>query len=98
MAFCPRCQGEMGLADVVCRRCGYDFPVPPEPAPTDSPVVKISLFVGIIGAGLGCLFAVLVFLVGLFTGQFSKAFIVAPMLFSVFLAVLVVLLKAANRD
>jgi len=28
MAFCPKCQGDMGPTEAVCPHCGYDFPTP----------------------------------------------------------------------
>lgn len=26
MAFCPRCNGEIGVVETACSHCGYDFP------------------------------------------------------------------------
>jgi hypothetical protein len=31
MAFCPKCGGSLGLKDVICPHCGYDFPPPAKP-------------------------------------------------------------------
>ena len=27
MAFCPECQSEMDTTDILCKYCGYDFPI-----------------------------------------------------------------------
>lgn len=104
MAFCPRCAGQMEMAQAACPHCGYDFPAPatsPAGAFNPPPLVDLAFLVGILGAGLGCLFAAVAGLAALVSGQFLTALVFGPMLFSLFLAVLVVLVKAqpgSRRD
>ena len=26
MAFCPKCKSMIGMTDIICNKCGYDFP------------------------------------------------------------------------
>jgi hypothetical protein len=98
MAFCPRCKGEMGSADVVCPHCGYDFP---HRTPDDWPrsnLGKIVLLIGIVGSvlglGLGCLLTVVGTVLFVFRGWLANELIAGPIIFSLFLAVLIFLTRA----
>lgn len=38
MARCPKCGASIGMRAVACPRCGHDFPDPPPPPETMSPL------------------------------------------------------------
>src|SRR5438270_8458940 len=96
VAFCPKCRAAMPARASACPACGYDFPEPPEPNPVDGPWAQGVLLVGTIGAGIGCAAVALGTLAALLSGHWVEAMIGGPALFSVFLAVLVVMVRTAN--
>jgi len=80
MAFCPKCNGEMGMMDRVCPKCGYDFPPanPRESGPEGlaySPLGDIALMVGQVIAALQCVIAVLFAVYSLFTLHPIRSFV-----------------------
>ncbi len=98
MAYCPKCNAEMGARDVVCPSCGYNFPTEPEQVLkrtgiADSVWADVALMVGGVAAGFCCLGSVFYALVMLIQGQFLQGFVVAPLAFFLNLAMLVVFLR-----
>ena len=54
-AFCPKCNGAMGLKDAKCPHCGYDFPPPAERSflPLWAVVAMVALVVVVNQLGFG---------------------------------------------
>jgi hypothetical protein len=81
MAFCPKCNGEMGMMDRVCPKCGYDFPSPKLPREAGpeglafSPLGDIALMVGQVITALQCVIAVLFAVYSLFTLHPIQSFV-----------------------
>jgi hypothetical protein len=98
MAYCPKCKGEMGEADVVCPHCGYDFP--PEPDSSQRRIgleysvwADIALIVGAVVAALGCLGSAFYSVAMVLTREYVQGLVVGPTSFFVSLALLVVFVR-----
>jgi hypothetical protein len=84
----------MGRADVVCPHCRYDFP---HRTPNDwlsSNLGRIALLIGIVGSGLGCLLALIGATLLVAHGRLADGLIAGPIIFSLFLAILIFLTRA----
>lgn len=98
MAYCPKCNGEMGQEDVVCPHCGYDFPPERELEQRRIGIeysvwADIALAIGTVVAGFSCLGSAIGSLVAVITGQFVQGLVIGPVGFFLSLAMLVVFLR-----
>lgn len=100
MAFCPQCRGELEATAAACPHCGYDFPLrdpellrPPAPGIAYSRFADVSLVVGIVAAGLGCVVTGVGAVVALGRGNLWDGLVVAPFQFFVLFALLVVFVR-----
>jgi ATP-dependent Clp protease adaptor protein ClpS len=93
-AFCPRCEGEMARTDVVCPHCGNDFPHRTSDNWLSSHLGTVALLVGVVGSGLGCLLSLIGAVLLMAEGRLAEALIGMPIVFSLFLAILVFLTRA----
>jgi len=87
--------------DVQCSDCGFDFPdtllidtkSDPKSGFAHSPLADVSLIIGGIAAGFGCVGAIVSGIVALASGQFWNALFVAPVTFFLCFAMLVVYIR-----
>jgi hypothetical protein len=98
MAYCPKCNGEMGQQDLVCPHCGYDFPPEPERMPERTGIAysawaDVALHVGGVVTAIVCVFTAFGSVVALFSGEFAKGLIAGPIIFFLSLAMLVVFIR-----
>jgi len=107
MAFCPKCNGEMNLADPVCPHCGYDFPNTTTASDRASrrfpysPFADLALVAASIAAFLGCLITLFAAVSAMMTvdgGGFLYALVILPIAFLVQLGNLVVLLRVQDMN
>jgi hypothetical protein len=99
MASCPKCGATMGQMDVVCPKCGYDFPDPPVVPRVGiaySKLADLALMVGGVWAGLASLGFVASGVMALADARYLEAFVVAPTGFFLCLAFLVVCIRIQN--
>jgi hypothetical protein len=99
MAYCPRCNAKIGLKAVRCPECGYDFP---SPTPKKSGIAyswlaDLALFVGCFCASIYCIAILVGIVVKTLQGDFFDAFVTAPLMFFLSLAMLVVFLRMADQ-
>jgi hypothetical protein len=95
-AFCPKCNGTMGMRDRECLHCGYDFPSlrrNRDPRFVYSRVADLALIVGSVAAGLGCVTTVFAAIRFLLDGNCGAAFLLCPLAFFVQLALMVVFIR-----
>ena len=98
MAYCPKCNGEIGERAKVCRYCGYDFPSEPDPALGRNGIAysawaEFALIIGAFVAVLGCLGSVIGSVVAVFSGRLLQGFVFGPVAFFYSLAMLVVFIR-----
>ncbi len=100
MSICPKCDATIGQTDVRCSECGYDFPDNPTNVPRTglaySAIADISLMVGGIAAGIGCVLAIIAGIGATINQEWWDAFFVAPISFFLCLAMLVVFIRIQN--
>jgi hypothetical protein len=102
MAYCPKCKGEMGVRDVVCPHCGYDFP-PPPPSESDptlarsgiaySALAGLALAIGEFVAGLACILATVSAVAEILRGHLMEGLVRDPITAFLSLAMLVVFIR-----
>jgi hypothetical protein len=100
MAFCPFCKGEMGVTELVCPHCGFDFPeATGSPMRATgfaySPLADTALTISMIAAGLGCIVAVLAVVVSLLQFQLVNT-VLSVVAFFLQLGMLVVFLRVSD--
>lgn len=98
MAYCPKCNGEMGQQDAVCPHCGYDFPPEPSLDVKRSGIeyslwADIALVVGAVIAGLLCFAFAIGSVVSAVAGQFMQGLVIGPVGCLLSLAMLVVFIR-----
>jgi hypothetical protein len=100
MAVCPKCHAVMGTLDTRCPSCGYDFPDESPRVPRTgfaySALADVSLIVGSLAAGLGCMAALLYAIGAVASGEYWAAFFTAPIAFFLCFANLVVFIRIQN--
>ncbi len=103
MATCPKCRGKMGQTDVICPRCGYDFPDSDagwtrSRGFAHSRFANLVLVVGQVVAGIGCLFAILAAAVALANGEVLAAMVGGPLGALLSLAMMVVFARVQEIE
>jgi hypothetical protein len=93
MAYCLKCEGEIGVSEGVCPHCGYDFPESPKAAQARgllySPLAEIALVAGQVAAALACLVIVIGIVRAAMGGELVTALVEGPLLFLMVLGVFV---------
>jgi hypothetical protein len=92
-AFCPRCEGEMGRADLVCPHCGYDFPHRTPDDWLSSNLGRIALLIGIFGSGLGCLLTLAGIIILVAHGRLAEGLVGGLLILAPFLVMLIFLAR-----
>jgi hypothetical protein len=99
MAFCPSCNAKIDLKAMRCPDCGYDFasPRPKKSGIAYSWLADLALFVGCFCAGICCIAGLVGIVSKALQGDFLDAFVTAPLMFFLSLAMLVVFLRMADQ-
>jgi hypothetical protein len=95
-AFCPQCNGAMGMMDRECPHCGFSFPPSMrrrEPGFIYSRMADLALIVGSVASGLGCVGTVISAIGFLLNGNLGTALILCPLAFFIQLAMMVVFIR-----
>jgi uncharacterized membrane protein YvbJ len=99
MAFCPKCNGVMGTAEIECPHCGYDFEsasmqvVSRRAGIAYSPMADIALHISMVSAVCGCVASVFVGIASLLHGEILAPLIYCPIAFFLQLGMFVVFVR-----
>ena len=102
MAFCPKCNEEIGVSETLCPHCGYDFPATPQ-APQRggflyTPLAELALVIGQLAAGVAGLGILVVIVRALRAKEWTTALVECPLAFLVLLGVFVAFGRVRNSE
>ena len=97
MAYCPRCECQIGSMEKFCPHCGYDLVTPGEPREREglafSSLATVSLVIGEFVAAIAAVLRLITCILSVTRGEFLDGLVVGPIEFFLLIAVFVVFIR-----
>ena len=100
MAYCLKCEKEIGGTEGICPHCGYDCPATTQASPRGGllygPLAELALVIGQLAAAVACLVVIVDIVRAVAAREWAAGLLEGPLMFLVLLGVFVAFGRVRN--